>query len=1399
MGGPDISDSATLVELLRRRAAHQGDRIAYRFLADGETEVARWTYGELDLRARAIAAHLQAAGAEGERALLLHPPGLDFLAAFFGCLYARVVAVPAYFPATSRPDPRIDSIAEDSGARFALMTDVQLPKFQRASARLERLREGQAIGTDGLPEEMAARWREPSIEEETLAFLQYSSGSTGHPKGVMVSHRSILRNARMIQLGMEQDERSTMVTWLPLYHDMGLIGNALLPLSGGFPSVLMAPAAFLQKPTRWLEAVTRHRATITGAPNFAFDLCLDRVTAEQKAALDLSSLAVIYNGAEPVRASTCERFAREFASCGLRPEAVYPCYGLAEATLFVAGGSARRPHVVRSVDPAALDAGRVVPARPEASDARQLVGCGHGWEGLEIVIVEPDSRTRAPAGNVGEIWVSSPAVTQGYWNRPDETEEIFRARLADTGRGPYLRTGDLGFVEDGELFVTGRRKDLIIIRGRNHYPQDIEWTVEKSHPAVRAACVAAFSVEEDGEERLGVAAELSRRDRRADLNPVVEAIRAAVAREHGLTVHALMLLPQGRIPKTSSGKIRRRACRSNLLEGEPEAYLRVVGNTEFRRDSFESSQKDREWAGARAVASGKGDDSYDGDGRDRGFRGSGGDRAVAAGATGPTDENLGGGHRAQSPDGLLRPRFDGGAHSRGGPRVLSGPADRGDGALGPSHDRESLAPPRERNTSGGDRNGRREVTRKKRVLFFAEAVTLAHVARPLSLARSLDPRGHDVLLACDPRFENLSPDLPFPVRPISTIPTDRFLKSLDSGSPVYDVDTLRSYVSEDLEVIREFEPDVVIGDFRLSLSVSARLAGVPYLAITDACWSPFGRQRYRLAEHPMVRLLGVTAAQGVFNIIRPFALAYHCVPLNRLRKEFGLPTLGYDIRQVYTDADEVLYADIPELAPLLGLPENHHYLGPVLWSPAVAPPPWWGSLSRERPVIYVTFGTSGHSETLLPRTLNALADLPVTVVAATAGRIRAGAPLPANAFVADFLDGEKAAARSSLVVCNGGTLTVQQALCARVPVLGIASNMNQHLNMRSVQRTGAGELLRAGTATQDTIRATVMKMLTQPAYAQAAAAVAEIYSRYDSAALFADLVAASPARDRGSVVSISRGFAKKKKAIVRELEPGVRETAAEADAYDQFDRLYGEILYQGFAESALSMGVAHGRVLDVGVGSSRIAIRLARLNPRFTFDVLALSQTMRELAERCVTEEGFERQIRVSLWDGSKLPFPDGSFDMVISNNLLHRVVDPSVVLKEIQRIVRPEGAILVRDVRRLPAFWMELLLPLYCRRYKPTLKRLAVGAFRAALSWDEFLEVASSSGLSRARLKKHFVTSIGLEVPALSYEPSSIRFPPAKSLWLRFAKSFYLSRPPSRRSTSGGESVSVAAGRRSD
>jgi acyl-CoA synthetase (AMP-forming)/AMP-acid ligase II/acyl carrier protein len=358
---------------------------------------------------------------------------------------------------------------------------------------------------------------------------------------------------------------------------MGLIGNVLQPLYLGIKSVLMPPAAFIQKPARWLHAISRYRATTSGGPNFAYELCARKVSPEQRVGLDLSSWEVAFNGAEPVRASTFVRFTETFKDHGLKPSAFYPCYGMAETTLVVSGGSAARP-IIRNVEAAALEEGRVVevdggPAGPGGDGTRALVSCGRTW--LEKVrVVDPTTRTVCPENRVGEIWVSSGSVAQGYWNRPQQTEESFRARLADTGEGPFLRTGDLGFFRGEELVITGRLKDVIIIRGRNHYPQDLEQTVEECHPALKASGGAAFSVEVEDEERLVVIQEVERSYlRNLDVADVTATIRQAVAEQHELHVHAVVLLKTSSILKTSSGKSQRQACRKAFLEGS----LSVVG------------------------------------------------------------------------------------------------------------------------------------------------------------------------------------------------------------------------------------------------------------------------------------------------------------------------------------------------------------------------------------------------------------------------------------------------------------------------------------------------------------------------------------------------------------------------------------------------------------------------------------------------------------------------------------------------------------------------------------------------------------------------------------------------------------------------------------------------------
>ncbi|MDH3979081.1 MAG: glycosyltransferase [Gammaproteobacteria bacterium] len=395
--------------------------------------------------------------------------------------------------------------------------------------------------------------------------------------------------------------------------------------------------------------------------------------------------------------------------------------------------------------------------------------------------------------------------------------------------------------------------------------------------------------------------------------------------------------------------------------------------------------------------------------------------------------------------------------------------------------------------------------KRRRVLFIAEAVSLAHVARPAVLAQALDPEQYTVCLACDPRFDALFTELPFERRSIYSISTQSFLAALAKGSPIYTTSTLRRYVRDDLELLRAWSPDLVVGDFRLSLAVSARAAGIPYLTITNAYWSPYARQRYPIPEHVMARLVGVDLAQALFRLVRPLIFAAHTIPMNRVRKEWGQPLLGTDLRRVYTDADHTLYADVPGFIETAGMPDDHHhFLGPVLWSPPQAFPDWWNEVRNDRPIIYVTPGSSGDSR-LLTNVLQALAGLPVEVMVATAGQSSA-APVPANVHSADYLPGMQAAARADLVICNGGSPTTQQALAAGTPVLGICSNLDQYLNMQAVATTGAGMMLRAGKASVGAVRAAVERLLADPSCQEAAQRMADRYRVYDANQRFSSIV-----------------------------------------------------------------------------------------------------------------------------------------------------------------------------------------------------------------------------------------------------------------------------------------------------
>ncbi|HEX4128629.1 MAG TPA: aminotransferase class I/II-fold pyridoxal phosphate-dependent enzyme [Pirellulales bacterium] len=564
----------TLVELVRHRAAVTGSDVCFRFLTDGEEESEALTFAELDRRARQVAAFLQSHRLEGQRALLLYPAGLDFICAFFGCLYAGVIAVPAYPPRMNRKMDRIDAIAADAEAAVALTDAAVLERVQPLLELTPDLKRIKWLATDQLPERLEDKWSSPTITGETLAFLQYTSGSTGTPKGVMLNHTNIVSNCTLITHAFELTRTSMGVFWLPSYHDMGLVGGILQPLYMGRPNVIMSPMAFLQRPFRWLSAISRYRATCSGGPNFAYDLCVRKITPEQRSKLDLSTWSVAFNGAEPVRAETLDRFAEVFESCGFRREAFYPCYGLAEATLLVSGGTQADPPVVRSYDAKALENGEVVSVPQSEAGARRLVSAGQSLPNEYIAIVNPETLSLAPPNEVGEIWLKSPTVAQGYWRKPEETEHTFRAQLADTGEGPFMRTGDLGFFQSEDLFIAGRLKDLIIIRGLNHYPHDIELSVEKCHPAIRPSSSAAFAIEDDEDEsHLVIVCEIER-TAREDVDAVLAAVRRAVAREHELTVTAIRLLKPGGVPKTSSGKIQRHACRNAFIQGSLDTMAR---------------------------------------------------------------------------------------------------------------------------------------------------------------------------------------------------------------------------------------------------------------------------------------------------------------------------------------------------------------------------------------------------------------------------------------------------------------------------------------------------------------------------------------------------------------------------------------------------------------------------------------------------------------------------------------------------------------------------------------------------------------------------------------------------------------------------------------------------------
>jgi len=558
----------TLSSVLLERAAATPDRVVYRFLPDNDAPARELTLAALHERASSVAHALLGSAQRGDRVLVLCPPGLDYIAGLWGCFLAGMIAVPALPPRFHRPSSRFDALLQDSDARVALTLQAQTQAIgQRAlEPKLAALR---FISVDALDRVEPLKCHAKASD---LVVLQYTSGSTSTPRGVKLDHTNLIENCRRAIEAADFSETSELVSWLPPYHDMGLIGTILLTVVAGCRATMMSPFSFVTRPARWLEAISRYGGTHAGAPDFGFNLCTRRVTEEQKRELELRSWKVAWNGAERVRSTTLDAFARRFESVGFARRAMRPCYGLAEATLTVAIADAEGPHSL-SFSARALGRHEVRPPE-DHDDAQALVSSGRVIRAHEVSVVDPETREPYGEDRVGELWVRGPSVARGYWNREEHSVKTFGARHRGQDEPRWLRTGDLGFLRDGELFVTGRLKDVIIVAGRNYYPDDIEHAVQSALPAARAACGAAFAVERDGEERACLVQEVDGRD--LPWEQLAAEARASVFAEHELVLHEVVWLAPGKIAKTSSGKVQRSLMKQRYLDGTIEARARSV-------------------------------------------------------------------------------------------------------------------------------------------------------------------------------------------------------------------------------------------------------------------------------------------------------------------------------------------------------------------------------------------------------------------------------------------------------------------------------------------------------------------------------------------------------------------------------------------------------------------------------------------------------------------------------------------------------------------------------------------------------------------------------------------------------------------------------------------------------
>ena len=584
---PVIRESESLVEILVKRADLQPNHVVYRYLGDGVNETEKFAFKEIDVVARAIADELAKKLVRGDRVLLLFPQGLQYIAALYGCFYGGFIAIPAYPPRRNRKTDRINAIIEDSGAAACLATREVFNTVERNFSDNSLFAELQwfiyeEVSKSGSPSTIA---RLPKPEE--VAFIQYTSGSTGNPKGVMITHENIIYNSDFIRRSFGFSSDTIGMNWLPVFHDMGLIGGIFQAAFLGLLNVGMPPVAFLKNPLNWLKAIDKYKATTGGGPNFGYDYCVQKIKPEEVNGLDLSSIKNFYCGGEPVRRKTFEAFPKAFSAAKVRTNQMFAVYGMAETTLIVTGGDpATEPHYVR-VSKEALSRNRLVFVSPDEKGV-DLVSNGHVWMETEIAIVNPDTFEETDENSIGEVWIKGPTVAKGYWNKPEETRRTFKAFMKNNS-GPWLRSGDLGFIFKNELYITGRLKDLIIIRGVNYYPNDLEYSVQNAHPAFKSNAGAAFSVQYDGIEKLVIVQELERNFlRNADFDALMAQIRKTVADDHELEVYAVVLIRTGSIPLTSSGKIQRRQTRYEYLTDRLNVVARW--HIESKQDNDEPVQ-----------------------------------------------------------------------------------------------------------------------------------------------------------------------------------------------------------------------------------------------------------------------------------------------------------------------------------------------------------------------------------------------------------------------------------------------------------------------------------------------------------------------------------------------------------------------------------------------------------------------------------------------------------------------------------------------------------------------------------------------------------------------------------------------------------------------------------------